>query len=428
MKVYRHIKELVTMQGALKKSGRFVKEEDLSIINDAAMIEESGKVVWVGPEKNLKAILKTVCDEHLLSKKNPQTLGSPHLTGHSQLLEEIDLDGRTVLPGFIDSHTHLAFAGQRYEEFELRNNGTSYQEIAARGGGILSTMKATRAISEKNLLDLAQSRVDEFLRQGVTTVEIKSGYALNREDELKQLQIISQLKGADCVSTFLGAHALPPEFKSYEDYLIFLLEQVLPEVKKRALAKRVDIYIENGFFPLVESRQYLQKAKDLGFDLVIHADQLSLSGGTKLAIELGAKSADHVIHISNDEVESLAKSEVTALLLPAADLYMKCSYPPARALIDAGARVALATDFNPGSSPTQDISLVGLLARLYMKMTLPEVISAFTIGGAYALGQETHKGVLQAGYRADFVVSSVEWSGLFYQAGYNPIVGVYKSA
>jgi imidazolonepropionase len=407
MKVYRHIKELVTMQGALKKAGRLVKQEDLSVIGNAAMIEHQGRLVWVGQEKNLRAKLKEIGKKHKF--------------------KEIFLDGKTVLPGFIDAHTHLVFAGQRYEEFELRNNGVSYQEIAARGGGILSTMNATRSISKKNLLKLAQPRVDQFFRQGVTTLEIKSGYALNLKDELKQLQVISQLKGPDCVPTFLGAHALPPEFKSYEDYLMYLLEQVLPVVKKKALANRVDIYVENGFFPLAESLCYLQKAKDLGFDLAIHADQLSLSGGSKLAVELGAKTADHVIQISEEEIKLLAKSNVTAMLLPAVDLYMKCSYPPARALIDSGARVALATDFNPGSSPTQDISLVGLLARLYMKMTLPEVISAFTVGGAFALGEEFNKGTLQAGYRADFVVSNIEWRGLFYQAGLNPIVSVYKS-
>jgi imidazolonepropionase len=412
MKVYRKIKELVTMQSALKKSGRFVKEEDLSIINNAAIIEDRGKILWVGPEKKLKAELNKL--SKVKSKKKIQ-------------INEIFLDGMTVLPGFIDSHTHLAYAGQRYEEFELRNNGVSYQEIAARGGGILSTMRATREVRKKNLLNIAQKRVDEFFRQGVTTLEVKSGYALNLAGELKQLEVISQLNGPDCISTFLGAHALPPEFSNYEDYLVFLLEKVLPVVKKKALAKRVDIYIENGFFPLAESLGYLQKAKAMGFDLVIHADQISLSGGTQLAVELGAKSADHVIHISDHEITALANSEVTALLLPAADLYMKCNYPPARTLIDSGVRVALATDFNPGTSPTQDISLVGLLARLYMKMTLPEVISAFTVGGAFALGLEANRGALVEGHRADFVVSSVDWRGLFYQAGYNPIIKVIKS-
>jgi imidazolonepropionase len=319
------------------------------------------------------------------------------------------------------------FAGQRYEEFELRNNGVSYQEISARGGGILSTMRATRATTKKNLLNLAQARTDEFFRQGVTTLEIKSGYALNFKDEIKQLEVISQLRGPDCISTFLGAHALPPEFSNYKDYLKFLSDKILPVVKRRKLASRVDIYIEKGFFPIAESHQYLQHAKQLGFDLVIHADQLTLSGGTQIAVDLNAKSADHVIQISEKEIKALAESEVTAILLPAADLYMKCAYPPARSLIDKGARVALATDFNPGSSPTQDLSLVGLLARLYMKMTLPEVMSAFTIGGAYALGEESRKGALVAGYRADFIVSAVEWRGLFYQAGNNPIIKVFKS-
>jgi imidazolonepropionase len=407
MIAFREIKELVTLQGAHKKRGRFIQYEDLSVITNAAMVVDQGRILWLGSDKSFRR----------------------QASGFRKAVREISLKGLTVLPGFIDSHTHLVFAGQRYEEFEMRNQGVSYQEIAALGGGILSSMKATREICKKQLLDISQKRVDAFLRQGITTLEIKSGYSLNLKDELKQLEVISQLQGPSCVPTFLGAHALPPEFKQmgYDKYLQFLSEKVLPKIQKKSLAKRVDIYIEKGFFSKNEGRKYLRAAQQMGFDVVIHADQLSLSGGAQLAVEIGALSADHLIFVGEKEIQKLAQSEVTALLLPAADLYMKCNYPPARSLLDAGARVALATDFNPGSSPTQDITLVGLLARLYMKMSLPEVITAFTVGGAFALGLENDRGVLSKGYRADFVASEIEWKGLFYQAGYNPIVQVFKA-
>lgn len=414
--IYRKISNLLTLEGAYQKKGRHPSEADLSIINNASLvIDDSGSILWVGPESQLNHFLKTFKKE--LPVKTKVTF------------EEINLKGKTVLPGFVDCHTHSIFAGNRFEEFEWRNQGVSYQEIAAKGGGILSTMKATRKASANELYDLALQRMKIFYQQGVTTVEVKSGYSLNLKDELKQLKVIQKLndqigkksKIPNCVSTFLGAHALPPEFKNYPDYLNFLVNAVLPQVKKQKLSQRVDIFIEKGFFPLAESRAYLQQAQQMGFDLVIHADQLSLSGGSELAVQLNAKSADHVIQIQEPEIQKLAQSEVTSVLLPAADLYMKCAYPPARKLIDSGARVAIASDFNPGSSPTQDIMLVGLLSRLYMKMSLPEVITAYTINGAYALGLENKIGVLRAGHKANFIITSEDWRGLFYQAGHNPI-------
>ena len=268
--------------------------------------------------------------------------------------------------------------------------------------GYFLPSKATRNCSAVELLKLSRQRAQEFLRQGVTTLEIKSGYGLSLKDEVKCLQVIQKISELKTVSTFLGAHAKPPEFDSYEKYLNFLAEEVLPVVRRKKLAERVDIFIENGFFPEEASRHYLQKAKALGFAVTIHADQLSLSGGTLAAVDLNALSADHVIQIKEDEIRKISQSETTAVLLPAADLYMKCNYPPARALLDAGARVALATDFNPGTSPTQDLSLVGLLARLEMKMTLPEVINAYTLGAAYALGKQNQRGTLEVGKDADF--------------------------
>jgi imidazolonepropionase len=332
-----------------------------------------------------------------------------------------------VAPGFIECHTHLIFAGHRAVEFEMRNQGASYQEISQKGGGILSTMKHTRAASPKVLKELAQKRVDDFTAQGVTTLEMKSGYALDLKNELKVLKVAQELKGPRIVTTFLGAHAKPPEFTGYPEYLKFLSDQVLPRVKKQKLASRVDIFVEEGFFNQRDSRDFLKAAQGLGFDLVVHADQLTLSGGADLCVEFNALSGDHLLRIQEKEIRKLAASQVTCVLLPAADLYMKCAYPPARALIDAGARVALATDFNPGTSPTQDLNLVGLLARLEMKMTLPEVIAAYTVGAAHALKLSSKVGSLELGKCADLICTDVSWQEFFYSVGQRIPTSVYKN-
>lgn len=334
--------------------------------------------------------------------------------------KEFDLKKQFVFPSFIECHTHSVFAGTRAAEFELRNNGMSYVEIAQKGGGILSTMRATRMASKTNLEILTQQRVNNFLKQGVSTLEIKSGYALDLKNEIKLLEVIKKMKGPRVVSTFLGAHARPPEFKNNNEYLEYLAQKVLPVVKKKNLAARVDIFVENNFFEKAESLKYLQLASDLGFKLTVHANQLSLSAGADLAMQLGAQSADHVINLDDELIRRMAKSKTVAVLLPTADLYMKCAYPPARKLIDAGAKVALATDFNPGSCPSQDLSLVGLLARLEMKMTLPEVFKAYTINAAIALGLEAEEGTIEVGKRANFISTSSDLSDYFYSAGKTP--------
>jgi imidazolonepropionase len=282
----------------------------------------------------------------------------------------------------------------------------------------LSTMRETRKAHPTNLKELTQARVDRFTAQGVTTLEIKTGYALDEKNEIKSLKTIRSLTGPRIVPTFLGADSVPPEFTSAKDYLQFL-ETLLPKVRK--LTNRLDIWIEKGFFEKEVSRGYLMKAVEMGFQIVVHADQLTLSGGTELAIEMQALSADHVIRLEDKEIQAIAKSTTTAVLLPTADLYMKCPYPPARELIDHGARVALATDFNPGSCPSQDLALVGLLARLEMKMSLPEVISAYTVGAAHALELEEKAGSLEAGKSADFICLDRDWTELFYSAGEMPV-------
>ncbi len=389
----QNISTLLTLQGASAKQGRHVKEEDLSILNQAAMVVDRGRIAWVGPQRQLP--------KEWARRK----------------LKDYDLRGVTVLPGFVECHTHLIFAGDRAHEFEMRNQGLSYQEIAAKGGGILSTMRKTRAARLRELTAQGQRRAYHFVSQGVTTLEIKSGYALNLKDELKMLEAAKAVEGPRIVSTFLGAHALPPEYKTYEEYLRFLTDKVLPVVARRKLARRVDDFIEKGFFPAEASERYLRRAQELGFEVLIHADQMSLSGGSDVAVRLGALSGDHLLQVTEKEIQNLAKSSVTGVLLPAADLYTKTNYPPARAMIDAGVRVALATDFNPGTSPTQDLNLVGLLARLEMKMSLPEVIGAYTVGAAHALNLQSEVGSLEVGKSADFVCIEQDWRTLFYSVG-----------
>ena len=398
MKFYRNCSELVTLQGAARKEGRHIQETDLGRIRHGSLLIDQGKILWTGEDKKLPRDLA----KSIAKKKN---------------LKEFNMKGSLALPGWIESHTHTIFAGSRAEEFELRNQGMSYQEIAQRGGGILSTMKHTRQASPAELLRTTQKRVDEFVRQGVCTLEVKTGYALDLKNEVKCLQVIQRLQGPQVIGTFLGAHARPPEFSDNSSYLDFLAQQVWPKIKKQNLAQRIDIFVEKAFFNFEESQVYLQKARDMGFQVVVHADQLTLSGGSQLAVDVQALSADHVLQVSEVEIKKLAASEVTAVLLPAADLYMRCAYPKARAMIEAGVRVALATDFNPGSSPTQDLALVGLLARLEMKMTLAEVIAAYTVGAAFALELQSRKGSLDIGKDADICFFENDLSDLFYSVG-----------
>lgn len=403
MILYREISELMTLAGVVAKGGLCPQEKDLGLIKKAAFVVEkkTGQIKWVGPAQKIpRAFAKLI-------------------------QKEISFKGKNLFPGFVESHTHLVFAGSRAGEFELRNQGVSYQEISARGGGILSTMRETRKAKPQELLRLSQKRVDRFTDQGVTTLEVKSGYALNHKDELKVLRIHQRLKGPRIVSTFLGAHAKPPEFSTHVEYLSYL-ERLLPIIRKEKLASRVDIFIEKGFFEAQDSLNYLKLAKELGFSLTIHGDQLSLSGGSELAAQLKAQSVDHAICVSASEIQKLAQACVVATLLPAADLYMKCAYPPARKLIEAGVPVALATDFNPGSSPTQDLSLVGLLARLEMKMTLPEVWAAYTVNAGAALGLGSEVGSLIAGQSADFFVSDFSWDQFFYSIGEHSVLSTYQ--
>jgi imidazolonepropionase len=376
--------QLVTLEGAERpRVGAEMRE--LSIIVDGAMIVRGGRIERVGTRREIEAII----------------------TGDAEV---VDAGARVVMPGFVDAHAHPVFAGSRADEFEKRAEGKSYQEIAASGGGIRSTVRATRAASEDELCEIARRREQWFLRCGTTTVEAKSGYGLSTADELKILRIVRRLNASErrveYVPTFLGAHEIPDEYRSRrEAYVELIIEEMLPSVVEKGLAEFCDVFCEERVFSVDESRRILLGARARGLGLRVHADQLSLSGGAVLAAELKAKSADHLEHVDEKGIDALHKANVQPVLLPGSVYALGSKrFPPARAMIEAGLAVVLATDFNPGSSPTPSMTMVLSLASTQMRMTPAESITAATINAAYSLNRGAEVGSLEKGKRADFVI------------------------
>ena len=343
----------------------------------------------------------------------------------------IDAGGRVVLPGFVDAHTHPVFAGTRVDEFEERSRGATYQEIAARGGGIQSTVNRTRASSLNELITTSRRYADWFLRGGTTTVEAKSGYGLSLEDELKMLRAIKQLDRETplrYVPTFLGAHSIPPEYKSRrEEYVSLIVEEMLPRVAQEKLAEYCDVFCEEKVFTIDESWKILSAARCHGLGLRMHADQLSLSGGAKLAAELGTVTADHLEHTDAEGISALKGAGVQPVLLPGSVYALGSSrYPAAREMIDAGLAVVLATDFNPGSSPTPSMTTILSLAATHMKMTPAEAITASTINAAYSLNRGAQLGSLEPGKIADFAIhDATDYRDLAYFFGIQHAWRVY---
>ena len=379
--------------------------QELNILPDGALVARNGIIDWLGPSASLPR------ENHDASV--------------------IDALGKTVMPGFVDSHTHLIFARTREDEFEQRLRGASYQEIASRGGGINATVRRVRESSKEELKVLARRRLDRLLSFGVTTVEVKSGYGLSLADEIKCLEVIAELNAEgplELVPTFLGAHAVPPEFQNdREGYIRLLMNEMLPEVARRGLAEFCDVFCETGVFSLDESERILDRARGLGLKLKLHADELTPLGGAELAARLGAVSADHLLCITDAGIDALAESGTVATLLPGTAFFLGVDYAPARRLIERGVTVALASDCNPGTCPTENLPLVGTMACTQMGMLPAEALTALTLGGAAAVGRADRIGSLEVGKQADLVILDVpDYRQLFYHFGVSHVDTVIK--
>lgn len=346
--------------------------------------------------------------------------------------QTIDAQGRLVTPGLIDAHTHLVFGGWRQNEIPLKLKGAGYLDILRAGGGILSTVRATREASEEELFEKSRAFLDELMAQGVTSAEIKSGYGLDMETELKQLRVIKRLNEAhpmDAVATYLGAHAIPEEYALRSgEYIDFIISDMLPEIKRQGLAEFCDVFLETGVFGVEESRRLLTAAREMGFGLKIHADEIDELGGSQLAGELGAVSAEHLIATGERGMEALARGGVIAALLPCTSLYLNKSFARARDMIAHGIPVAVATDFNPGSCPSLNIGLCMTMAYLKYRMTPEEILSAVTINAACAVNRGGSTGTIEPGKKADMVIWNAEdMEMLCYRMGSNLAGTVIKN-
>jgi imidazolonepropionase len=378
--------ELLTLRGPVPRRGRGLG--DLGLVRDGALLVRDDRILAVGERRKVERL------------------------GQARRAEKLDLGGRVVLPGFVDSHTHLIFPTSRAEEYEQRISGKTYQEIARAGGGIGATVRAVRCSPEKVLFDCASARLREFAAHGTTTLEAKSGYGLNWKNELKILSILQQLhqdQPLDIVQTFLGAHIVPPEFRNRPETFVDLLVQAwIPAVATAGLAAFCDVFCDRGAFTMPQARRILQRARACGLVPRIHAEQFSRTGAARLAVEVQAASADHLERVSRDDIRTLALSNVVCTLLPGCSFHLGGSaYAPARELIEAGAILALATDFNPGTSPTVSMPMILSLACTQLRMTPAEAVAAATINPAYSLRQHGRVGSLEVGKYADLAAFDV---------------------
>jgi imidazolonepropionase len=368
----------------------------VDIVEDAFVLCDEGRIASVGRMSDLQPLQEDV--------------------------EELDGSGCAAIPGLIDCHTHAVFAGSRAQEFELRSGGATYEELHAAGGGILSTVRATRAAGEDGLRDALALHRAWMLASGTTTFEAKSGYGLDHDTELAMLRVVRDAGG---VPTWLGAHAVPPEFRGADAYLDFALAEVLPEAAK--LAEAADVFVERGAFDAAQARRYLEACRDAGLRLRLHADQFTEAGGVSLAIELDAVSVDHLEATGDEGARDLARSDVAGVLLPVAAFFLGRPMPPARTLLDEGAIVALATDFNPGSAFCESLPLVCGVGCTQMHMSPAEALAACTVNAAHVLGRADRVGRLASGYAADIVLlDASDWRYLAYHLGGNHIAQVIQ--
>jgi len=404
--VVKNASQLVTCSGFQASRGREMSE--LKIIEDGGLVIEEGIITAVGTTE-------TIARE-------------PGIEG----FEVVDASGKAVLPGFVDSHTHFVFSGYREEEFSWRLNGNSYMDIMKKGGGIFSTVEATRGASKASLIESGKKRLDKMLSYGVTTVEVKSGYGLDRKTEIKQMEVMAELDRLhpiDIARTFLGAHAVPHSFERDADsYLDFVIESVLPETAEKNLAEFCDIFCEKNFFSVDQSRRLLLHARDMGFKIKLHADEMFQTGGAELAGEIGAVSADHLLRVSDRGIESLRNAGVVATLLPGTAFSLQEKYARGRDMIDRNCAVALATDMNPGSCFTESVPLIFALAAINMNLSPEETVSAFTINGAAALDRADCIGSIDLGKKGDIVVLEFpSYKYIPYHMGANSVEKVIKN-
>ncbi|MHB8094497.1 MAG: imidazolonepropionase [Candidatus Aminicenantales bacterium] len=405
--IVSNCRQLITCRGPLPKRNEGLR--DLGVIEDGWIASNRGKIVFVGKGEDFR---KEVQAESAATW----------------------IDGRDsiALPGLVDCHTHLPFAGNREHEFLLRLQGRTYQELAAQGMGIQTTVKATREATKEDLVHLCRQRLNQMLLTGTTTVEAKSGYGLNLDDEIKQLEALKDLRGThpiEVVPTYMGAHEIPPEFKGNKaGYIDLIIRRVLPEIQSRGLAEFFDIFCEPSVFTLEETKALAEAARAAGLGVKIHADEFVPIGGARYAAESGAMSVEHLIRVTEDGIRAIGGSRTAAILLPGVPFFLMLdTRAPARKLIEAGAIVALASDFNPGSSMLSSMLLVLQLGVYTLRMTIEEAINACTANAAYAINRDAAIGSLEVGKSLDLLICDVQsYASLIYQLGVNPVRHVIK--
>ncbi|MBS4027430.1 MAG: imidazolonepropionase [Ignavibacteriales bacterium] len=403
----KNIKQLVTVSANEKKIKRGNEMRELNIIENAGLIAEEGKIKWLGTMNDF-----------------PKNL--------SEDLEILGCENCVVMPGFVDAHTHLIFGGSRESEFAMRSSGATYQEIAASGGGIISTVSKTREATKLELKKRARHYLSQMLKHGTTTVETKSGYGLDFKNEIKLLECARELEREELttiVSTFLGAHSFPLEYKERKsEYVQLVMEEMIPYIGGKKLAEFCDVFCETNYFSVDDTRKILSKAKEYGMKLKLHAEELSNLGGAELAAELNAVSVDHLEHISENGIRALQNSETVAVLLPGVSFNLNHQYAPARTLIDAQIPVAIASDFNPGSCMSYSMPLMMTIACTQMRMSPEEVIVASTLNAAAAIARSKTIGSLEVGKNADIIVLDIpNYKFLPYHFGENHVRNVIKN-
>lgn len=402
----KNIRQLVTVASHGRTALAGAAMRDPGILTEAGVLCRDGRIAWVGPMREWK---ETLPDD----------------------VPEVDAAGMAVLPGFVDSHTHAMFAGDRVDEFAMRSAGRTYQEIAEAGGGIVSTVRSVRSASKKELKRLTVRRLNDMMQHGTTTVEMKTGYGLTESDEVKMLEAINELKEEEIIGvvpTFLGAHAIPPEFREDpEAYVNLLVDRVIPYAGRKRLAEFCDVFCERGYFDVRQGERILEAGRVAGLRPKVHADELSPIGGAELAARVGAVSADHLEHATGKAVAALRDAGVVATLLPGVSFFLHHGYAPARDLIDGGVPVAIATDFNPGSCMSFSMPMMMTIACTQMRMTPEEALTAATLNGAAALGLSSKIGSIERGKDADLLIADVpDYRYLAYHFGNNHIRTVIK--